>query len=250
LHLELEACQLVYGVPIGDEFQSLAGELLKMGEGPEEREHTRLKSPCAANGVADDGALNDIHDKPDIVIDALDLDVSFSGGKGIRGFVVVVESELGDDGGGRVDVSGNHAMGYGDAVDIEHDTLRLPKRKAAIHDISQAKAEDMRGELAKVEIHAFSGERGKIHLEKVSHEFPIDVEEFEPIRVFLIFGPVVRGKRCERGFVELAMLAYTLMYEESLSVFDSCKSVSTVRALQEKWRHWLTLKKAVIAYLA
>lgn len=149
-----------------------------------------------------------------------------------------------------MDVPGNHAVGYGDAVDIKNDTLRLPERKAAVHDISQAKAEYMRGKLAEVEIHAFSWDGGKIHLEKVSDEFPVDVVELEPVRVSLIFGPVFRGKRGKGVFVEPAVLADTLMYEESLSVFDSCKGVSTVRALQEKRCHWLTLKKAVSANLA
>lgn len=61
-----------------------------MGEGPAEREHAGLKCPGTAYGMADNGTLDDIHDKPDIVINALNLDVSFIGGKGIRWFVVVV----------------------------------------------------------------------------------------------------------------------------------------------------------------
>jgi len=205
-----------------------------MGKGPLECEHTGFKSPRAADGVTDDGALNDIHDKPDIVIDALDLDVSFIGGKGIGGLVVVIESELGDDSGGGVNIPCNHAMRYGNAVDIKHDPLCLPERQAAVHHIGQAKAEDVRRKLAEVEIHGFPGDRGKIHFEKVSGKFSIDVMEFEPVRIRVIFRTIFRRKRSKRVFVEFAVLADTLMDEKSLAVFHPCKGVATVRALQEK----------------
>jgi hypothetical protein len=128
--------------------------------------------------------------------------------------------------------------------------LRLPERKAAVDHIGQTKAKNVRGKLAELEIHAFTGNRGKIHFEKVSHKFPVDVVELEPVRVGLIFGPVFRGKCCKGVLVELAVLADTLVDEKPLAVFDPCKRVAAVRALKQKLGGRLALEKVVAAHLA
>jgi hypothetical protein len=200
--------------------------------------------------MADNGTLYGIHDKPDIMIDALDLDISLIGGKGIRGFVVVVEGELGYNCGGGMNIPRDHAMGDGNAVNVKHNPLRLTERQTAVDHIGKTEAEDMGGKLAEAEIHAFSRDRGKVHLEKVSHKFPVDVVELEPVRMRVIFSAVLRGKRGKRVFVELAVLADALVNSKTLAVSDPCKRVAAVRALKEKWNSRLPLEEAVIAYLA
>jgi hypothetical protein len=92
------------------------------------------------------------------MIDALHLYIGFVGGKIIRGFVIVVESKLRNDCGGGMNIAGDHAVRYENAVDVEHDPLRLPEREAAINDIGQAKTEDVRRELAEVKVCAFAGD--------------------------------------------------------------------------------------------
>jgi len=221
-----------------------------MGEGSAQSKHTWIKCSGTAYRMADNGTLYDVHDKPDIMVDTFDLDISLIGSKVIRRFVVVVEGELGYDGGGCVNIPCNHAMGYGKTVDIEHDPLCLPERQAAVHHIGQTKAEDVWGELAEAEIHAFPRNRGKIHFEKVSRKFPVDVMEFEPVRMHVIFRSIFRGKRSKRVCVEFAVLADTLVDEKSLAVFHPRKSVTTVRTLKKKWSSRLPLEEAVIAYLA
>ena len=200
--------------------------------------------------MADDGALDNIHDKPDIMIDALDLNISLIGSKGTRGFVVVVEGELGDDGGGGVNIPCNHAMGYGDTMYVKHDSLCLPERQAAVHHVGQTKAQNMRGKLAELEIHAFTGNRGEIHFEKISRKFTVDVMEFEPVRMRTVFSTILRRKRGKRVFVEFTVFADTLVDEKSFAVFHPCERVAAVRALKKECSSWLSLEEAVAAYLA
>ena len=108
----------------------------------------------------------------------------------------------------------------------------------------------MRRKLAELEIHAFTGNRGEIHFEKVSCKFTVDVMEFEPVRMRTVFRTIFRGKRDKRVFVEFTVFADTLVDEKSFAVFHPCERVAAVRALKKECSSWLSLEETVIAHLA
>ena len=160
LHGKLLLGEVVDGVTVRDKFQGIAGEFFEVTESPAHGDHAGFKSPFGRNGMAENGFLDCIHNKPDVVIHSFDLHVGFVGGQIVGGIVVVVVNVSGDNGRSGVNLPCNHGMRNLDAMNIEKSTGGHPGRQAEIHHIGQAKTQNVGRELSELEVHIFPGHRG------------------------------------------------------------------------------------------
>ena len=62
---------------------------------------------------------------------------------------------------------------------LAQDLLSFPRREGAVDYISKAKPQDMRGELAEIEIDRVGRQSFQIHREEIGFEFPVNVVELE-----------------------------------------------------------------------
>lgn len=93
--------------------------------------------------VADDRPAGSIHNEPDIVFDATDLDVGFVSNKGSSLLVRVLVNKGLDADGGSLAVVGDLLVGDVNVVQIFQGLFRFPEGKAKIHMYCQAQRHDV-----------------------------------------------------------------------------------------------------------
>ena len=143
LLLELHGSERISTVAISNESEVLRELVPEVGYSLSHGEYTGSDTAILGTPVAKDGALESIHDEPDIAFLALDLDVGLISGEITGRLVIVVVYEGLDQHGGSLAVIGDLLVRDLYAVHIPHDVGCTPERDLVVDVVSEAHTDDL-----------------------------------------------------------------------------------------------------------
>ncbi len=131
-------------VSIGYELEKFAGELLVLGKGHTHGQDTRSDIPGSGHLVAQDGLLECVHDEPDIMLDALDFDISLISCQIVGRFVIESIDKRLDKGCSSFSIIADRNMGDPDLMYLPQGSGGGSCGQAEVDMVSEAQAKDMR----------------------------------------------------------------------------------------------------------
>lgn len=147
----------------------------------------------AGNLVSEDGLLNSIHDKPNIVMNTFDFCVGFVGSNVVGGLVVVIINKRLYKSCSSFSVVTDCNMGNFHLMYFPESSGSSPSGKTQVDVVSETKSHDVGRKIPESKVDSTLRQRGQIHLEEVDGEFPVDIVEFELMLILLVFSPIFRG---------------------------------------------------------